>query len=96
MNKLIPILSIMAITIMMVSLTEQAEANIWHDLGDGVDNYRQREQDGKDAGARGESSNCPGSGVMYCLGWNSGYYDGQKARDTVDGAYDDDDDDDDD
>ena len=48
------------------------------------------------AGARGEDSSCPSNSIAYCLGWNSGYYEGQKSLGVVEEAYDDDNDDDDD
>jgi hypothetical protein len=81
---------ISVVSVMLVSVNEQVQANILHDLGDGVDHYRQGKEDGKNAGARGENNDCPSSSKAYCLGWGSGYYEGQKSRETVDRAYGDD------
>lgn len=89
------LMSLMAVTVEL-SIEQQAQANVLHDLGDAADNYNEGKSDGKDAGARGESDICPSSSDAYCLGWNMGYVDGQSSREDVEEAYNGDDDDDDD
>ncbi len=75
---------------------QQVQANILHDLGDGVENYRQGAPDGRGAGARGEYSECPYTDLVYCVGWNGGYSDGERSRGIVDQANGNDNDNDDD
>ena len=97
MNKQIVLIALLIslITVTSLSIEQQAQANILHDLGDGVDNYNQGKSDGKDAGARGESDICPSNSDAYCFGWDIGYVDGQSSREDVEEAYNGDNDDDD-
>jgi hypothetical protein len=96
-NKIVLIMLLMSLMVVTVGLSigKQAQANILHDLGDGVDNYRQGKRDGIDAGARGDSDICPSSSNAYCLGWGMGYARGQDSREDVEHVYNGDNDDDD-
>jgi hypothetical protein len=49
---------------------------------DALTGYNQGKADGKNAGLRGESNQCPQSNDVsgYCLGWGSGWIDGADAR----------------